>query len=99
MFETPRSSWAEYDPGLISEGGGVFPRTAKSIDITPQVQAVLGITDERLTPSELIRAVLRAPVDMLWNGGVGTYIKASTETDAQVGDRANDAVRIDAAAT
>ncbi len=97
FFETPRSSWAEYDPGLISEGGGVFRRTAKSIDITPQVQAVLGITDERLTPSELIRAVLRAPVDMLWNGGVGTYIKASTETDAQVGDRANDAVRIERA--
>ena len=97
LFETPRSSWAEYDTALIAEGGGVFARTAKSIDITPQVQAALGIADERLTPSELIRAVLRAPVDLLWNGGVGTYIKASTETDAQVGDRANDAVRVDAA--
>ena len=81
---------------MISEGGGVFPRSAKSIDITPQVREALGVADERLTPSELIRAVLRAPVDMLWNGGVGTYIKASTETDAQVGDRTDDAVRVDA---
>jgi glutamate dehydrogenase len=97
LFETPRSSWAEYDRSLISEGGGVFPRSAKSIEIMPQVQAALGITDERLTPAELIRAILRAPVDMLWNGGVGTYIKASIETDAQVGDRANDSVRVDAA--
>jgi glutamate dehydrogenase len=96
LFEVPRSSWAEYDSTLISKGGGVHSRTAKAIDITPEVRAALGITDERLTPNGLIRAVLRAPVDLLWNGGVGTYIKASTETDAQVGDRANDAVRVDA---
>ena len=97
LFEIPRSSWAEYDASLISEGGGVFARTAKSIEITPQVQMALEIVESRLTPNELIRAVLRAPVDLLWNGGVGTYIKATTETDAQVGDRANDAVRVDAA--
>ncbi|HSH10444.1 MAG TPA: NAD-glutamate dehydrogenase, partial [Ilumatobacter sp.] len=96
LFEVPRSSWAEYDAALISEGGGVHSRSAKSIDITPQVQKALGITDDRLTPTELIRAVLRAPVDLLWNGGVGTYIKATNESDAQVGDRANDAVRVNA---
>ncbi len=97
LFETPRSSWAEYDRSLISVGGGVFPRTSKSIEISPQMQVALGIVESRLTPNELIRAVLRAPVDLLWNGGIGTYIKASTETDAQVGDRASDAVRVDAA--
>ncbi len=96
LYDTPRSSWAEYDESLISEGGGVHARTAKSIELTPQVREALGLEAERLTPTELIKAVLRAPVDLLWNGGVGTYVKASTETHAQVGDRANDAVRIDA---
>jgi len=96
LFETPRSSWADYDISLISEGGGVFARTSKSIEITPQVQAALGISDDRLTPNGLIQAVLRAPVDLLWNGGIGTYIKSSTETNAQVGDRSNDALRVDA---
>ncbi|HEY5663947.1 MAG TPA: NAD-glutamate dehydrogenase [Ilumatobacter sp.] len=96
LFDLPRSSWAEYDPALISPGGGVFSRTVKSIDLTPEVRAVLGTDSERLTPNELISTVLRAPVDLLWNGGVGTYVKASAETDAQVGDRTNDAVRVDA---
>ena len=96
LFELPRSSWADYDETLISEGGGVWPRTAKSIPLAPQVRALLEVEEERLTPNELIRAILRAPVDLLWNGGIGTYVKASSEIDADVGDKANDAVRIDA---
>src|SRR5690606_3247527 len=92
LFELPRSSWADYDPSLISDGGGVFPRTVKSITITPQMRIALGIDDAvtALTPNELISAILRAPVDLLWNGGVGTYVKSSIETDADVGDRVND---------
>jgi glutamate dehydrogenase len=96
LFDTPRSSWAEYDPALISAGGGVHPRSAKSIEITPEVRAVLAIEVDRMTPAELIRAVLMAPVDLFWNGGIGTYVKASSESHAQVGDRANDQIRIDA---
>ena len=96
LFEKPRSSWDDYDRELISEGGGIYPRTAKSIEITPQVREALEIDAERLTPSELIQAILRAPVDLLWNGGIGTYVKASFETHADVGDKANDAVRVDA---
>ncbi|MFI7586684.1 NAD-glutamate dehydrogenase [Spongisporangium articulatum] len=99
LFELPRSSWADYDTALISAGGGVHPRTAKAVEITPQVAARLGLpsSSTRLTPAELIRAVLQAPVDLLWNGGIGTYVKAGTETHAQVGDRANDAIRVDGA--
>ena len=96
LFELPRSTWADYDERLISEGGGVFSRRSKSIDISPQMQQVLGITDGALTPNQLIGAVLRAPVDLLWNGGVGTYVKSSAETNSEVGDRSNDAVRVDA---
>jgi glutamate dehydrogenase len=96
LFEQPRSSWADYDTDLISEGGGVWPRTAKSIPLSPQAREALGTEDERLTPTELIRAILRAPVDLLWNGGIGTYVKASYETHAEVGDKTNDAVRVDA---
>jgi len=98
LFELPRSSWADYDPTLISEGGGVFARSAKSIATTPQMRRALGLDDAlvEVTPNELISAILRAPVDLLWNGGIGTYVKASTETHAAVGDRANDGVRIDA---
>jgi glutamate dehydrogenase len=97
LFALPRSSWADYDTALISEGGGVFPRTAKAIRITPQMRAALGIAEETrtLTPVELIRAALLAPVDLLWNGGIGTYVKASTEANTEVGDKANDAVRVD----
>ncbi len=94
LFEVPRSSWADYDTSLISEGGGVFPRSAKSIPLSPQVQAALDIEADRLTPTELIQAILRAPVDLLWNGGIGTYVKARTETHADVGDKNNDAVRV-----
>lgn len=99
LFELPRSSWADYDTALISKGGGIFPRTAKSIQVTPQIRAALGIEDgaKALTPYELIRAVLKAPVDLLWNGGIGTYIKSSIENNAEVGDKANDPVRVDGA--
>jgi len=99
LFDLPRSSWADYDAGLISAGGGVWPRSAKSVPISPQVQAVLGLADgtAALSPDELISAILAAPVDLLWNGGVGTYVKATSQAHADVGDRSNDAVRIDAA--
>jgi glutamate dehydrogenase len=96
MFELPRSSWADYDASLISEGGGVWPRTAKSIQLSPQAQQALGIEADSMTPTELIRAALQAPVDLLWNGGIGTYVKAKTETHADAGDKTNDAVRVDA---
>jgi glutamate dehydrogenase len=97
LFALSRSNWADYDPTLISEGGGVFPRSLKSVVITEQMRAALGIDKsvEALTPAELIRACLRAPVDLLWNGGVGTYVKAITETNDDVGDKANDGLRVD----
>ncbi len=94
LFELPRSSWADYDAGLISEGGGVWARSEKSIAISPQARAVLGIAAERLAPTELISAILKAPVDLLYNGGIGTYVKAAVQSHAEVGDRANDALRI-----
>jgi glutamate dehydrogenase len=98
MFALPRSSWADYERSLISEGGGVWPRTAKSVPVSPQARAVLGLGAgvTALPPDELISAVLRAPVDLLWNGGVGTYVKATAQANADVGDRSNDAVRVDA---
>jgi glutamate dehydrogenase len=98
MFALPRSSWADYDTALISKGGGVHPRSAKKITLTPQVREVLGIGDGigAMTPAELIHAILCAPVDLMWNGGIGTYVKASGETHAEVGDRANDVLRADA---
>jgi len=97
LFALPRSSWDDYDRALISVGGGVWPRSAKSIPVTRQLRTSLGISGgvSRLTPAALIKAILMAPVDLFFNGGIGTYVKASTETHAQVGDRANDAVRID----
>ncbi|MRH78366.1 NAD-glutamate dehydrogenase [Spiribacter sp. C176] len=96
LFQLPRSSWEDYDESLISPGGGVWPRTAKSIRLSAAVRAALAIDAERLTPNELISAILKAPVDLLWNGGIGTYIKSSDESHADVGDKANDAVRVDA---
>ena len=107
LFALPRSSWDDYDRGAISAGGGVWPRTAKSVPVGPEIRAALGIDDgvdedgvdegvTRLSPPELIRAVLRAPTDLLWNGGIGTYVKASEETHADAGDKANDAIRADA---
>ncbi len=98
LMQLPRSSWADYRQGLISPGGGVWPRTLKSIPVSPQARTVLGLGQQvtTLTPHELIKTILCAPVDLLWNGGIGTYIKATGESHAEVGDRANDAVRIDA---
>ncbi|HLH82414.1 MAG TPA: NAD-glutamate dehydrogenase [Trebonia sp.] len=98
LFGLPRSSWADYDPRLISAGGGVWPRSVKSIPLSAQARAALGLDSgtHQLSPDELISAILKAPVDLLWNGGIGTYVKASHETHADVGDRSNDAVRVDA---
>ncbi len=95
LFDLPGSSWADYDPALLSPGGGVFARSLKSVQLTPEVRALLAVDAEELTPAELIQAVLCAPVDLLWNGGIGTYVKASTERHTDVGDRANDTVRVD----
>jgi glutamate dehydrogenase len=95
LFEQPGSTWDDYDRALISEGGGVWPRTAKSIPISPQARLALGIEATELIPGELISAILRAPVDLLYNGGIGTYVKASTEDHEEVGDRVNDEVRVD----
>ncbi|GAB1595986.1 NAD-glutamate dehydrogenase [Lysobacter claricitrinus] len=97
MFKLPRSSWEDYDAKLISKGGGIYPRSAKSIPLSPQVKQALGIdaSVDSMSPSELMSAILRAPVDLLWNGGIGTYVKASRETHADVGDRANNALRVD----
>jgi glutamate dehydrogenase len=96
LFELPRSSWDDYDRELISEGGGVWPRTAKKVPLSEQARAALGVTEEALAPNEVIRALLRAPVDLLWNGGIGTYVKASAEAHGDAGDKANDSVRVDA---
>ncbi|MFN8147753.1 MAG: NAD-glutamate dehydrogenase [Candidatus Nanopelagicales bacterium] len=97
LFDLPRSSWAEYTHELISDGGGIYPRSAKSVPISPQVREVLGLPDGvvAMTPAELMRAILTAPVDLFWNGGIGTYVKSSRETNVEVGDKANDAIRID----
>jgi glutamate dehydrogenase len=100
LFELPRSSWADYNTDLISAGGGVFSRALKSIDLSPQARTALGIAGPAagetapLTPDHLVSAILQAPVDLLWNGGIGTYVKATSETDAEVGDRANDGLRV-----
>jgi glutamate dehydrogenase len=94
LFALPRSSWDDYDKTLISEGGGIWPRSAKSIRLSARAREVLGIEAESLSPAELIRCILKAPVDLLYNGGIGTYVKGSSETDASVGDRANEAVRV-----
>ncbi len=96
MFELPRSTWDDYDKSLISEGGGVYSREQKSIPISPQVRTALGIEEgiTEVPPPELLRMILKAPVDLLFNGGIGTYIKAETESDADVGDRANDMIRV-----
>ncbi|MBV9205511.1 MAG: NAD-glutamate dehydrogenase, partial [Actinobacteria bacterium] len=98
LFALPRSSWEDYDRALISPGGGVWPRGVKSVPVSPEARTALGIDDavHALSPDELISAILAAPVDLLWNGGIGTYVKASSESHADAGDRSNDAVRIDA---
>lgn len=94
LFKLPRSSWADYDISLISKGGGVFPRTAKSIRLSDEIRDWLGLSQHSVTPQELMRALLKAHVDLLWNGGIGTYVKSSEESNAEVGDRANDAIRV-----
>ena len=95
LFKLPRSSWADYDTKLLSTGGGVHARSVKSIALTPEVKAALAVSADALTPTELVNAILKAPVDLLYNGGIGTYVKSSRETHAEVGDRANDALRVD----
>lgn len=94
LFALPRSSWQDYDKGLISAGGGIFSRNLKSIALTPEMQAALGLKADHATPAEVMTAILKAEVDLLWFGGIGTYVRSSLETDADVGDRANDAIRI-----
>jgi glutamate dehydrogenase len=96
LFSLPRSSWHDYDPALISAGGGVWSRTVKAIPLSAEVRELLRVPDEVLSPPELIQAILRAPADLLFAGGVGTFVKESGESNAEVGDRANDAIRIDA---
>ncbi|MFC4170088.1 NAD-glutamate dehydrogenase, partial [Teichococcus aestuarii] len=95
LFALPRSSWADYDVRLVSEGGGVYPRNARFIPLSEQARALLGIEAEKPDPATVMKAILRAKVDLLYFGGIGTYIKASTESQAEAGDRANDAIRID----
>jgi glutamate dehydrogenase len=96
MFDLPRSSWNDYDNSKISAGGGVFSRSMKRVPLSSQVQALLGVGDREMEPGALIQLLLKMPVDLLWFGGIGTFIKASSETHAQAGDRANDALRVDA---
>lgn len=95
LFQLPRSSWEDYNLALISKGGGIFSRRAKSITLTPEIQKLLGTKKASLAPNDLIKMILSMPVDLLWNGGIGTYVKASSETHTDVGDRANDVLRID----
>jgi len=95
LFALPRSSWTDYDARLISKGGGVFPRDAKEIALSAQARALLDLDSSRVPPQEIIRAILKLPVDLLWNGGIGTYVKAAREANSAIGDRANDGVRVD----
>jgi len=95
LFNLPRSTWMDYDPNCISAGGGIFSRAAKSIKLTPEIKHAFNIKKDHIVPNELIRILLKAPVDLIWNGGIGTYVKATQETHADVGDRANDAIRLD----
>ena len=95
LFALPRSGWNDYDQKLLSKGGGIYDRHAKSIRLSAEARTALGVDEAELTPPELVRAILLAPVDLLWNGGIGTYVKASTESDAHAADPANDAVRVD----
>ncbi len=97
LFDTPRSTWADYDAARLSTGGAVYERTAKSVTVSPEAQERFGLAKANVTPDELIQAMLRAPVDLLWFGGIGTFVKASSESHGDVGDRVNDDVRVDAA--
>ena len=95
LFEAKQSAWTDYAEDCISEGGGVYSRSEKSITLTPEIKELLGVEEDSMTPNEVINALLKAPVDLLWNGGIGTYVKASYEDDADVGDKANDSLRVD----
>nr|MDP8994208.1 NAD-glutamate dehydrogenase [Pseudomonadota bacterium] len=97
LFDLPRSSWADYDASLISPGGGVFPRSQKSIPLSEPIREMFGLEGDAAEPAALIRAILRAPVDLIWFGGIGTYVKARLESHAEVGDPGNDSVRVNAA--
>lgn len=99
LFELPRSSWADYNKELLSAGGGIFPRSAKAIQLNAHIREALGIESgvAKMTPADLMRTILQAPVDLLWNGGIGTYVKSSAEANTDVGDKANDAIRVDGA--
>ena len=94
LFELPRSSWSDYNPKLISNGGGVFSRKIKAIPISEEAKSVFGIKEDSLSPAQLIKRILKCPVDLIWNGGIGTYVKGSLETNYDVGDRINDEVRV-----
>jgi glutamate dehydrogenase len=94
LFALPRSSWEDYNKTLISAGGGIWPRSAKTIALSPQIKAALDISANQLSPNDLMKAILKSPVELLWNGGIGTYVKAESETHEQVGDRANNALRV-----
>ena len=94
MFNLPRSSWTDYDQSLISKGGGIFERNAKSIKLSPEVKKVLDVTEDEMAPNDLMKVILKSPVDLLWNGGIGTYVKAADESHSDVGDRFNDELRI-----
>lgn len=96
LFALPRSSWQDYDRGRLSPGGGIYSRQAKSIDLSPEARVALDIGGGHLTPQDVLRAILKAPADLLWFGGIGTYIRAATESDLDIGDRANDAIRVEA---
>jgi glutamate dehydrogenase len=95
MFALPRSSWADYDQKLISHGGGIFSRSAKAISLSPELKALTGLSGEQAAPSEIMNALLKAPCDLMWFGGIGTYVKSSMETNADAGDKANDLIRVD----
>ena len=94
LFNLPRSSWDDYDRKLISTGGGIYPRGAKTIALSPEIREVLQVEEAELAPAELLKAILKAPADLLYNGGIGTYVKATRQSNAEVGDRANDAIRV-----
>lgn len=96
LFDLPRSGWTDYDSALISAGGGVFSRDAKAIKLSDEVKVLTGLSEKSVTPADLISALLAAPVDLIWNGGIGTYVKAQSESHADVGDKANDGLRVDA---
>lgn len=96
LFDVPRSSWQDYNRKLISKGGGIFSRSEKQITLSPEIMAVIGLTSAKVTPNELMRAIIKCDADLLWFGGIGTYIRGTTESDADAGDKANDAIRITA---